>query len=100
MPAIQQVYEDYKERGLEVLAVNTTFQDSEQATASFIKEFDLTFPIPLDRSGTVSRQYQLRALPSTYFVDREGIIRKVIIGGPMSETTIQAAVEEVLERES
>jgi peroxiredoxin len=97
MPAIQNVYEKNKERGLEVLAVNTTYQDSEQAAASFIEEFNLTFPIPLDRTGTVSRQYQLRALPSTYFVDRMGVIRKVIIGGPMSETTIQTTVEEILE---
>lgn len=99
MPAIQNVYEKNKERGLEVLAVNTTYQDSERAAASFINEFSLTFPIPLDRTGTVSRQYQLRALPSTFFVDRQGVIQKVIIGGPMSETTIQTAVEEILEGE-
>jgi len=97
MPAIQRVYEKTRGRGLEVLAVNTTFQDSERAAADFIQELGLTFPVPLDRSGTVSRQYQLRALPSTFFVDREGIIRKVIIGGPMSEATIQTAVEEILE---
>jgi len=97
MPAIQRVYEKTRERGLEVLAVNTTFQDSERAAAGFVQELGLTFPVPLDRSGTVSRQYQLRALPSTFFVDREGIIRKVIIGGPMSEATIQTAVEEILQ---
>ena len=97
MPAIQRVYEKTRGRGLEVLAVNTTFQDSERDAAGFVQELGLTFPVPLDRSGTVSRQYQLRALPSTFFVDREGIIRKVIIGGPMSEATIQTAVEEILE---
>ncbi len=96
MPAIQAVYERNRERGLEVLAVNTTFQDSERDAASFVQEFALTFPVPLDRTGSVSRQYQLRALPTTFFVDREGVIRKVVIGGPMSETTIQTAVEEIL----
>jgi peroxiredoxin len=79
------------------LAVNTTFQDSERAAAEFILELGLTFPVPLDRDGTVSRQYLLRALPSTFFIDREGVIRKVIIGGPMSEATIRTAVEEILE---
>jgi peroxiredoxin len=97
MPAIQRVYETTKGRGLEVLAVNTTFQDSERAAAEFILELGLTFPVPLDRDGTVSRQYLLRALPSTFFIDREGVIRKVIIGGPMSEATIRTAVEEILE---
>ena len=99
MPAIQQVYEKTKGRGLAVLAVNTTFQDSERDAAGFVQELGLTFPVPLDRSGAVSRQYQLRALPSTFFVDREGVIRKVIIGGPMSEATIQTAVEEILEQD-
>jgi peroxiredoxin len=97
MPAIQRVYEKTKGRGLEVLAVNTTYQDSEGAATEFIQELGLTFPVPLDRDGTVSQQYLLRALPSTFFVDRQGVIRKVIIGGPMSEATIQTAVEEILE---
>src|SRR4030066_905235 len=51
MPAIQRVYEKTKGRGLEVLAVNTTFQDSERAAADFIQERGLTFPVPRDRSG-------------------------------------------------
>ncbi|NIM94935.1 MAG: redoxin domain-containing protein [Anaerolineales bacterium] len=99
MPALQQVYEQNQERGLEVLAINTTYQDSEGDASSFVEEFGLTFPIPLDRSGQVARQYQLRALPSTFFVDRIGVIRQVIIGGPMSEATIQTAVEELLREE-
>ncbi|NIS80335.1 MAG: redoxin domain-containing protein [Anaerolineales bacterium] len=97
MPAIQAVYERNRDRGLEVLAVNTTYQDRERDAAAFVQQYGLTFPVPLDRTGSVSRQYQLRALPSTYFVDREGVIQKVVIGGPMSETTIQTAVEEILE---
>lgn len=97
MPALQQVYLDNRDRGLEVLAVNTTFQDQESAAAAFAKEFGLTFSILMDRTGDVSRQYLLRAMPSTFFVDREGVIRKVIIGGPMSEATLQTAVEELLQ---
>jgi peroxiredoxin len=96
MPAIQAVYDRNRERGLEVLAINTTFQDREVDAAAFVQEYGLTFPIPLDRSGNVSKQYQLRALPSTYFIDRMGVIRRVVIGGPMSETTLQTAVEEIL----
>jgi len=38
----------------------------------------------------------LRALPTTFFIDRDGIIRQVVMGGPMSETTIRTAVEELL----
>ena len=96
MPAIEKVYRAYKDKGLEVLAVNSTFQDSEADAAAFAQNFDLTFPILLDRMGAVSKRYQLRGLPSTYFIDRPGIIRSVVIGGPMSEALIQSKVEALL----
>jgi len=96
MPAIDNVYQANKEQGLEVLAVNSTFQDSESAAAAFAQEHNLTFPILLDRNGAVSRRYQLQALPTTYFVDRQGIIRAVVPGGPMSETLIQSKIADLL----
>jgi thiol-disulfide isomerase/thioredoxin len=96
MPAIQRVYEGYKDRGLEVIAVNTTFQDSEVEVAAFVDELLLTFPIALDRTGEVSNRYLLRALPTTFFVDAEGVIQKIVIGGPMSETLIRTSVEGLL----
>jgi peroxiredoxin len=97
MPALQAVYEENRARGLEVLAVNTTYQDREADAAAFVQEFALSFPILWDRSGAVSRQYQLQALPSTFIVDRQGVIRRVIIGGPMSEATIATSVESLLQ---
>ena len=96
MPAIQAVYEDYQEQGFVVLAVNTTFQDNEFDVNDFVDEYNLTFPILLDKSGEVSQQYQLRGLPSTYFVDQKGVIQSVIVGGPMNETMIRSRVEALL----
>lgn len=96
MPAIQSVYEEYREQGFEVLAVNTTFQDNEFDVKDFVAEYNLSFPILLDRSGDVSQQYQLRGLPSTYFIDRQGVIQTVIVGGPMKDTTIRSIVEAML----
>lgn len=96
MPAIERVYQENKGRGLTVLAVNSTVQDSESAAAAFAREYALTFPILLDRDGAVSRRYRLQALPTTYFVDRRGIIRSVVPGGPMSDTLIQSKIEDLL----
>lgn len=96
MPAIEKVYRAFKPLGLEVLAVNLTDQDSEAAVRAFVQELGLTFPIPLDRSGEVSARYTLRGLPSTFFVDRQGVIRSLVVGGPMSEALIQSKVEELL----
>lgn len=96
MPAIQKVYQDYQELGLVVLGVNTTNQDNEADAAAFVLEYGLTFPIPLDRDGSVSSRYGLRGLPTTFFIDRKGIIRSVVVGGPMSEAVIRSKVEDLL----
>ncbi|MGA9533775.1 MAG: TlpA disulfide reductase family protein [Anaerolineales bacterium] len=97
MPDLQQTYEAYQDQGLEILAVNATSQDSEAAARAFAEEYQLSFPILLDRSGLVSNLYQTRALPSTFFIDRQGVIQKVIVGGPMSATTLQTTVEALLQ---
>lgn len=96
MPAIDNVYQASKEQGLAVLAVNSTFQDSEAAAAAFAQEFGLSFPVLLDRDGAVSQRYQLRALPTTFFIDRKGIIRSVVPGGPMSDSLIQSKIADLL----
>jgi peroxiredoxin len=96
MPALQKVYEANRERGFEILAINMTYQDSETAAVEFVREHGLTFPILLDRMGAVGYQYQLRSLPTTFFMDRQGVIQQVILGGPMSEVTLQTALESLL----
>ncbi|MDP2995257.1 MAG: hypothetical protein Q8N46_09080 [Anaerolineales bacterium] len=51
----------------------------------------------LDRDGSVSALYQLKGLPTTFFVNREGIIRTVVVGGPMNETFIRSKIEALLQ---
>lgn len=96
MPAIEKIYNEYKDDGLVVLAVNMTYQDSASAVMPFVQEHGLTFPILLDESATVGRAYQLRSLPSSFFITREGIINEVVIGGPMAEALLRTRVEKIL----
>ncbi|MGH2581636.1 MAG: peroxiredoxin family protein, partial [Anaerolineales bacterium] len=96
MPAIQQIYEQYRDRGFTVLGVNLTNQDSRAAAQAFVDEFGLTFPILLDTDGSVAAAYRLRSLPSSYFIDRNGVIQKVVLGGPMAEALVQTQVEQLL----
>ncbi len=96
MPAIQRTFDAYKARGFTVLAVNVTSQDSEAAAMQFVEEHELTFPILLDRTGEVAALYENRALPSSFFVDPNGVIREVIIGGPMAEALLASRVQQLL----
>lgn len=96
MPALERAYQAERERGLEILAVNTTYQDQLGAASAFVAEHGLSFPILLDRTGETANLYRMRALPTTFFVDRKGVIRKVIVGGPMSEATLRSTVDSLL----
>ena len=96
MPAIEKIYNEYKDEGLVVLAVDMTYQDTQSDIPPFVAEYGLTFPILLDRSGDVGNAYQLRSLPSSFFIDRDGIISEVVIGGPMAEALLRTRVEEIL----
>ena len=96
MPSLEKLYQANREAGLVILAVNTTYQDSEAEAAAFVAEYGLTFPVPLDRTGAVSRAYLLRGLPTTLFVDRAGVVASVVIGGPMNEALIASKIEALL----
>ena len=96
MPSLQRLYTAERARGLEILAVNSTVQDSPAVARAFAEEHGLSFPILLDTDGAVSRAYRLRSLPSTFIVDRRGVIRHIFFGGPLSEETLSAAVAPLL----
>jgi peroxiredoxin len=93
MPHIQAAYEDHADDGLVVLGVD----QSEPVTtvARFADEFGLTFPIPLDTDGKVSAAYQARGLPTSFFIDVDGVIRDTFTG-PMSAGHIESMLEGIL----
>jgi peroxiredoxin len=95
MPEIERVWQAYQDQGFVVLGVDTTFQDSEPDVVAFVRELKLTFPILLDRGGGTSNRYQLRALPSTFFVDRQGVIRSAVLGA-MNAGLIESKVAELV----
>jgi cytochrome c biogenesis protein CcmG, thiol:disulfide interchange protein DsbE len=97
MPAIQAIYDEYRDQGFVVLAINMTAQDNALNIAPFLKEYNLNFPVLLDETGEISTAYQLRSLPSSYFINRAGVISEVVIGGPMAEALLRTRVEKILE---
>jgi cytochrome c biogenesis protein CcmG/thiol:disulfide interchange protein DsbE len=96
MPAVQKLYDEYKDQGFVVLAVNMTYQDNFLAITPFVDEYQLSFPILLEETGDVAEKYELRSLPSSFFIDRDGIIQEVVIGGPMSEALLRTRIEFIL----
>ena len=85
-PEIQDAYERNQKKGFVVLAINV--QDRKENVLAYAQELGLTFPVLLDPLGRASGSYQARGLPTSYFVDQEGVIvlKKV---GPVNTSIIQ-----------
>jgi peroxiredoxin len=78
MPLLQTVLEQHKDTGLVVLAIN--FEESAGLVEPFVSELGLTLEILYDTTATVSKAYHVTGLPTTFFIDRQGVIQHIQIG--------------------
>ncbi len=98
MPAMQRAYQDYQAQGLVILGVNATNQDDRLKAQEFAQSQALSFPILFDDTGQVSKLYDIRALPTSYFIDPQGTIQEIVVGGPMSEALLRIRIEQIIEK--
>jgi peroxiredoxin len=87
MPDIQAVFDTWSRDDLEILAVN----HGERAAfvQSFIDSKGLTFPALLDSDQAVSNMYQISTIPTTFFIDADGIIKRIKSGRFTSQFEIE-----------
>lgn len=78
MPAIQDRYKTFHEQGLTVLAVNLA--EAAADVRAFVERLGLTFTILMDPSETVFNQYRVQGYPTSFFIDRQGVIQNVRVG--------------------
>ncbi|MFD2130132.1 thiol-disulfide oxidoreductase ResA [Pseudogracilibacillus auburnensis] len=78
MPYMEKLYPQYKDKGIEIVAVS--LDATEAVVHQFIDKYNLTFPIPHDTSNQVNDLYKIGPIPTTYFVNPEGIIVEKVEG--------------------
>ncbi|MDR0486627.1 MAG: redoxin domain-containing protein [Treponema sp.] len=78
MPSMEAVYQKLKDRGPEIVAVN--LGDSKEKTAAFMNENRLSFPAALDERSMIGSYYSVQAVPTTYIIDRRGLIIARLVG--------------------
>ncbi|UOQ83964.1 thiol-disulfide oxidoreductase ResA [Gracilibacillus salinarum] len=93
MPYMQDLYPEYKDKGIEIVAVS--LDATEIVINRFIDNYDLTFPVPHDTTGEVMDLYKVGPLPTTFFISPEGEITEVIEGG-LTLDSIEGYLQEVL----
>ena len=90
MPHLNRLYDKYKSSGFTLLAVN--IDDAARHGAATAAKWGLKFPVLLDADKTVTRRYDLGAMPSTVLIDRDGRVRYLHRG-------YREGVEEAYERQ-
>ena len=92
MPHMQNYYDEFsQDENVEILAVNLTSGDKVESVQNFVKDYGLTFPIPMDEEGMVGQTYEAITIPTSYMIDSNGRIQNKIVG-PMDENMIKEFV--------
>ncbi len=92
MPYMNNQYEQFKDEGVQVLAVNVG--ETDLAVNKFSERYDLAFPIVIDKDGQVQSAYGINPLPATFLIDKDGKVVKYITG-EMTEETIKNYMEQI-----
>jgi len=90
MPALQAEADATPD--LVVLGVDNV--ESAVKVRPFVEQLGLRFPILLDQDGSVVERYQVTGLPTTFFIDRAGVLRS-IYRGPLTPDTLRENVARI-----
>lgn len=93
LKAIEPIWQANRDRGLLILAVNAG--QSAEVISSYVRDLGISYPVLLDDSAKIARQYGVTGLPTTYFIDRQGQVRGRLLGESDAET-FRRKVEELL----
>lgn len=91
MPALQTASERY---GGAVVIAGIDQAEEAAVVQRFVDEMEITFPIPMDVSSEVGKRYHVSGMPTTYFVDADGIIRHIWMG-EMNSITLAEGIAKI-----
>jgi peroxiredoxin len=94
MPYLQQVYEEWSDRGLVLLTINMGGTSSQ--VEEFLQSHDLSLPVLLDTKRDLAARYNIRYVPTTFFIDRDGTIQVVKVGAFPNKEAIEGDLNEIM----
>ena len=94
MPFIQAIFEESPDTELVVLAVD--IGEAPSTVKDFIQSSNFSFPILLDTSQDVALDYNIRAIPTTFLIDKNGIIQEIKVGAFPSMLEIKRSLSKII----
>src|SRR4030066_653696 len=70
MPVLEQIAREYQTKGVVFLGI--AVDDTEEKMNDFIKRYNVTFPVGLDKTAEIQKSFGLYGIPTTYFIDKQG----------------------------
>ena len=93
MPYLQQVYDEMQGKDLVMLAIN--IGESSSTVAEFMDFYHLSLPVLLDTNGNVARRYSMPGIPTTFFIDKDGILQVKVVGAFPSKAAIEKRLNKI-----
>lgn len=94
IPGMQKFYASQQAAGKDFVILGVNSVDDAQTAQQFVQDEGMTYQVVLDDNQRVATLYNLGATPTSYFIDRQGIIRATVVG-PVDDTTLQQKVTEI-----
>ena len=91
-PHLVEVFDKVDNEGIEFVGLNLS--ESFDAVRIFKDEFDINFPLLLNQDGRLTEIYQPIGLPTSWFIDADGVVRYVF-AGPMTKDMLTGILEDI-----
>lgn len=94
-PFLDQLETDFKSRGFKVIAIN--MDEELQEAKQFLANHPAAFTVVTDDTKQCATAFDVKAMPSSYLIDRKGLIRHVELGfRPDNAKVLRGLVEQLL----
>ena len=94
-PYLNSLHKEYKDKGLVIIAVS--LDKSEETVRKFLKKMPLDFIILHDNDNAASQPYGVYSLPTSFTIDRNGIIKDKFLGGRnWTDSNSKKVIEEII----
>ncbi len=94
MPSFERIWQEYRER--DVVFVGIAMSDTFEDASEFAEASGVTYPLALDTTHDIAREYEVVSLPTTFFIDKAGHIQRRF-GGPANDGVLKIFLNGQLE---
>jgi cytochrome c biogenesis protein CcmG/thiol:disulfide interchange protein DsbE len=93
MPAIEKIAQEYRAKGVVFLGV--AVDDTEAKMREFVARYQVTFPVALDNGAATQKSFGVYGIPTTYFIDKQGVIN-YFHAGAVTEELLRHELDKLL----